>query len=77
MYIEKWLKSWCPNCDNENWVHDGNDTMDADALICWSCKTFFLLNSNLEEPPVVLEDAFYGGRPLFIVNGLKNEINLS
>lgn len=60
MYIETWLRIFCPHCDRPNWVCEGNvedlTGISPEGFVCWKCSSEVPLNdSYLFDPDEVDE----------------------
>ncbi len=55
MYIETWLRIFCPHCDKPNWVCEGNvedlTGMDPDGFTCWKCHNAVPLHDDYPFDP--------------------------
>lgn len=60
MYMESWIKVWCPECKAANWNCQGDLTdctrMDAEALECHACSKKFWIDSEWKDVYYYLTD---------------------
>ena len=51
MYIRTWAELRCPNCENSNFVNQGDlediTVDDPEGCCCWKCATCFSFDGDL------------------------------
>lgn len=43
IYMERWIKLECPDCDSFNWFQFEEDDQDITSVKCYNCKSIISL----------------------------------
>ena len=70
MRVESWIRCWCPKCNADNWINNGDPSdqtvSDVEAIRCHSCGHEAMLDQDWTEDETILEDVYIEDGECFV-----------